>query len=394
MKVFIVPAAYNERDNIGEFIRILEEEVFPKIKNHSMHILIADDNSPDGTGEVVKELMKKYKNLGLNQGEKKGLGAAYVRAMGYAIDKEGADVVMSIDSDLQHDPHAIPNFLEKIDEGYDIVVGTRYSQGGSMPAKWPLQRKIFSVAANILMRSITGRFGLHDWTGGYRAIRKEVFQKEKEKVREYTGYTFQVAFLYKSILDKFKIAEVPIHFHVRRVGDSKIAPLQYIINVLTYVTLERIQEKKRFIKFLIVGGSGFILQLVFQEVVARIFLDNLVTQEALRDGLSAGLGAEAAIILNFTLNNLWTFGDTKHLKQSSHFIVKLLKFNLTSVAAIVIQSVSVFIFVHLFGDNIIFAGIDIKTRILVLFPTIILLVIPLNYIIYNKIIWKTHHLKK
>lgn len=115
--------------------------------------------------------------------------------MGYAIEHEGADVVISIDADLQHDPRAVPSFIKKMEEGYDVVSGTRYSGGGSMPAKWPAQRKLFSVTANILMRIITGRFFLHDWTGGYRAIKKEVFIKEKEKVREYKGYTFQVAFL-------------------------------------------------------------------------------------------------------------------------------------------------------------------------------------------------------
>src|SRR5258706_16109764 len=103
MKIVIVPATYNEKDNIEKFITVLEEEVFPKIKNHDLHILVADDNSPDGTGDIVKHLMKKYKNLDINQGPKKGLGAAYIRTMGEAIDNQGADVVISVDADFQHD---------------------------------------------------------------------------------------------------------------------------------------------------------------------------------------------------------------------------------------------------------------------------------------------------
>ena len=88
----------------------------------------------------------------LNQGEKKGLGAAYVRAMGSAIEKGGAEALLSIDADLQHDPKSIPDFIKKLEEGYDMVIGTRYSAGGTMPSKWPIQRKIFSITANILMR--------------------------------------------------------------------------------------------------------------------------------------------------------------------------------------------------------------------------------------------------
>ncbi|MDO8269472.1 MAG: glycosyltransferase, partial [Candidatus Levybacteria bacterium] len=133
MKIFVVPATYNERENIERFITVLEDEVFPKIKGHDMHILVADDYSPDGTGDVVKSLMKKYKNLGVNQGEKKGLGAAYIRTMGHAIEKLGADVVVSIDADFQFDPHDLPKFIQKIDDGYDMVIQTRYSNGGSIP---------------------------------------------------------------------------------------------------------------------------------------------------------------------------------------------------------------------------------------------------------------------
>src|SRR5947209_583449 len=107
------------------------EEVFPKIKNHDMHLLVADDTSPDGTGDIVKENIKKYSHLHLNSGPKKGLGAAYVRAMSYAIEQLGADVVISIDADLQHDPRSIPAFIQKLEEGYDLVSGTRYSDGGS-----------------------------------------------------------------------------------------------------------------------------------------------------------------------------------------------------------------------------------------------------------------------
>lgn len=113
MKIVIIIPTYNEKGNIDRLIPILEEEIFPQIKNHDMNILIADDNSPDQTAEDVKKLMKKYKNLDLIQGEKYGLGAAYVRAMTYAVEKMGAEIMFEMDADLSHNPKKIPDFLKK-----------------------------------------------------------------------------------------------------------------------------------------------------------------------------------------------------------------------------------------------------------------------------------------
>ncbi len=242
MKIVVVTATYNEKDNIGKFITLVEEEVFPKIKHHEMCLLVADDNSPDGTGDIVRDFMQKYTNLDISSGPKKGLGAAYMRAMSYAVEYMDADILISLDADFQHDPHTIPEFLKKIEQGYDIVCGTRYSHGGSIPKNWPLYRKAFSVIGNFTVRAITGRFYLHDWTTGFRAIKKEVFLQEQEKIRLFQGYTFIVAFLYKAILDGYKAGEVPIHFMSRKLGNSKIAPLEYIINLLKYVISERIRE--------------------------------------------------------------------------------------------------------------------------------------------------------
>lgn len=373
MKIFIVPAAYNERDNIRELITVVEEEVIPKVKNHEIHVLIADDNSPDGTAEVVRELMKKYKNLDLNQGPKKGLGAAYVRAMSYAIEKKGADAVLSIDADLQHDPLSIPDFIKKMDEGYDLVIGTRYSNGGSMPKKWPFIRKVFSVTANILMRTITGRLNIHDWTGGYRLIKKEVFMQEKERVREFKGYTFQVAFLYKSILDNFTVGEVPIHFRTRTAGDSKIAPLEYIINVLYYVIKERIFEllTGSFGKFLIVGGSGFVLNAVILRVLVEGF--NWAPYYA---NLA---GAVVAVFSNYNFNNLWTFRHRSHTSPFRYF-VKMIQFYMTSsFGVIVIQTGTIYLGVHyITKQSDYFYYFLIGTFFLMIW----------NFIIYSKVIWR------
>lgn len=392
MKVVIIIPTYNERENIEMVVPIVEEEVFPKIQNHEMAILVADDNSPDGTAEAVKKLANKYKNIDISLGDKKGLGAAYVRGMEYAIKKMNADIIFEMDADLQHDPAKIPEFLAKIDEGYDMVIGTRYSEGGSIPQKWPIHRKIFSVFGNLLIRAIMMRFAIHDWTGGFRALKKEVFLKEQSELTEFKGYTFQVSFLHKALRDGFRIGEVPFHFGERRLGSSKIAPASYIMNVLRYVIIARILELKRVVKFLIVGGTGFLVQVTTQEIFARTILSSLAT-ESLRDGLSAGIGAEAAIISNFMFNNFWTFKDTKKIKENSTFFVRLVKFNLASFLSIAIQSISVYVFVYLIGENIFIFDFGLKTRLAVLVPTIVFLVVPLNYLVYNRIIWKTQYLK-
>ena len=391
MKVVIIIPTYNEKGNIERIIPITEE-VFKRIKNYEMAILVADDNSPDGTTEKVIELAKKYGNIELSSGPRYGLGAAYVRGMTYAIEKMGADIVFEMDADLQHDPEKIPEFLAKMEEGYSMVIGTRYSEGGSIPAAWPIPRKIFSIFGNLLIRTIMMRFWLHDWTGGFRALRKEVFLKEKDELTEFKGYTFQVSFLHKVIRDGFKIGEVPFHFGERNIGDSKIAPMSYIANLLRYVIIARIIELKRIIKFLIVGGTGFLVQVLTQEIFARAIFTSLET-ESIRDGLSAGFGAEAAILSNFMFNNFWTFKDTKKIKENSTFFVRLIKFNLASFMSIAIQSLSVYVFVNLLGENLHIFDFTIKTRLAVLIPTIIFLVVPLNYLIYNRIIWKTQYLK-
>jgi len=408
-KAVIILPTFNEKGNIDRLIPILSDEVFPHISTYEMAILVADDESPDGTADVVRDLQKKYKNVELLIGRKEGLGAAYIRAMTYAIEKMGADVVFEMDADFFHDPKKIPEFLKKIDEGYDFVIGTRYSGGGSIPSNWGLNRKFYSIVGNLMIRLIFGRSYIHDWTGGFRAIKKEVFLKEKEKLYPFKGYRFQVGFLYVAITDGFKVAEVPFKATDRVYGRSKIPATETIINTLQFVIMARIRELKRFVQFLIVGGTGFITQIMMQELsiltglaffIATLLHPNSFFMERYRDTATLGnaiavaIGAESAIISNFLINNFWTFNDTRKLKEKSPFIIRLMKFNIMSFLSIILQVSSVSIALHFLGTHLNVLAYRIPVRIVVLFPTIILIVIPLNYLIYNKIIWKTQYLKK
>ena len=372
MKVVIIIPTYNEKGNIERLIKILEEEIFPKIKNHDMGILVADDNSPDGTEEEVRKLMEKWQNIELSIGERKGLGAAYVRAMTYAVETLKADVVFEMDADLSHDPYKIPIFLKKIDEGFDMVIGTRYSSGGSIPPNWPIQRKAFSIFGNLTVRIILMRFKIHDWTGGFRALRKEVFLKEKSELTAFRGYTFQVSFLHKVSRDGFKIAEVPIHFTDRTLGRSKIVPREYIVDLLKYVITARIKEilTGPFGKFVVVGGIGFIIN--------AIVLRTGVESFKLTPSVANLCGAALAIFSNFNFNNIWTFKEHKTTTISS-YIKKLLQFYMTSAFGVIfIQTGTIFLGDNLIGRRYYFIYFLIGTALLLVW----------NFTIYSKFIWK------
>lgn len=371
MKVVVIIPTYNEKGNIERIIEILEKEVFPKIKNHTMSILVADDNSPDGTSDVVKKLMKEWKNIEINSGEKKGLGAAYVRAMNYAIEKLDAEVVFEIDADLSHDPRRVPEFLEKIDQGYDMVIGTRYSDGGSIPKNWGIHRKIFSIAGNLMVRTILMRFSIHDWTGGYRAIRKEVFLKEKNELTAFKGYTFQVSFLHKTVRDGFKIAEIPIHFTDRTLGRSKIPTMKYIADLLRYVIIAKAKEiiYGSFGKFLVVGGTGFVINATILRVLVEMFRFSPSPANL--------IGASVSIFSNFNLNNRWTFSSERH-SSFSKYLWKLTHFYLTSSFGVIfIQTGTIELGIRFFGKDLYFLYFVIGTAFLLVW----------NFTIYRMVIW-------
>lgn len=374
MKAIVIIPTYNEKGNIERIIPMIEE-VFKEVKNYDMGILVVDDSSPDGTGEIVKELMKKYDNLHLLVGQKRGLGAAYLRGMTYAINELNADVMFEMDADFFHDPKKIPDFLQKIDEGNDFVIGTRYSAGGSIPSNWGIHRKIMSVWGNLLIRMILMRFSIHDWTGGYRAIKKEVFLKEKEKLVAFSGYTFQVGSLLNAVQDGFKVAEVPFHATDRTMGKSKIPGIETIIKTLYFVITARIKELVfgPFGKFLVVGGTGFVIQLV----IYRLFI---VAFSSTPLGILNWIAAQPAIFSNYNLNNLWTF-KTEKIKSVGEYFVKMAGFFLTSnIGVLIIQSGIIQLLQLLFGRT------GLLPYVYFVFATGVLLIY--NFTVYRLIIWR------
>lgn len=333
-KAIVIIPTYNEKDNIAKTIESLVR-VLVGVKNWRMKILVVDDSSPDGTADVVKSLQKKYSFVELLINKKKsGLGGAYLSGMNQAFNQLGADVVFEFDADLSHDPKKIPVFLKKIDQGYDFVLGSRYIKGGSIPENWGLHRKFLSVVGNLFINFLMMDFSIKDWTTGFRAIKKEVYQAvEKELYSErFSGYTFQIGFLHKAKRQNFKIAEVPFQFKDRILGSSKIGP-EYIKNTLIYLMKVRIKEilKMRVVRFAIVGAIGAIVQLIALQLWRLVFSTekNFVVANF--------LSIETAIVSNFIWSNLWTFKDRK--LKSSQVPLKFITFNLSSAGSILIQSV-------------------------------------------------------
>jgi dolichol-phosphate mannosyltransferase len=371
MKLVLILPTYNERENIVKLLDLLHEALGDE-KRYQVSYLVADDNSPDGTSELVEKYQKTHKDVFLISGKKEGLGKAMLRAMTYAVDRMGAEYLFQMDADLSHDPRIVPKFLRALDEGADFVVGSRYIAGGSIPSNWGVHRKIFSVVGNAIVRFGLGYPRVHDWTGGFRAYKKIFFEQVKNELDQYSGYVFQIAFLHKSIMRSAHIVEVPIHFTDRLYGRSKIAPFEYIKNVFLYVFFARLAypSTRSFVKFLIVGSVGFVVNTIILE--AGVFL-------GYHPAAASVVGAEFAILSNFLLNNAWTFRERK-IHTKTRKLLKFIQFNGTSLGAIAIQSGIVYIGTHLYGLS--------EYRIFYIFGVLIGLV--WNYLMYSRVIWKKH----
>lgn len=383
-KAVVIVPTYNERENIKPLLDALKD-VFKTIKNWKMELLIVDDTSPDKTYELVTELTKKYSflNLLINK-QKAGLGAAYIKGMDYAFDKLEADLVFEFDADLSHDPKKIPLFLDQIDSGSDMVLGSRYIPGGGIPQNWGLHRKFLSIVGNWVITLVFTDLSIRDWTSGYRAITKKVFKSVKPFItsERFQGYTFQIGFLRTAMLQGYKISEVPFQFVDREYGQSKLGP-EYIKNNLIYIFKTRIQEivSSRIFKFAFVGGIGALVQLSSLTVLRNFFPYQL----------AFFLAIELAVLTNFTINNAWTFSDRK--LQLAQMPFKFLQFNLAAAVSILIQQTIAFIgeftpglgLFNLF--TIPFINFTVDTGIMYAI-TGILIGMFWNFFAYNKFIWK------
>ena len=315
-KICFVLPTYNEEENIENIIKqILEKAVHQNA--HTFSILVVDDNSSDDTQSIVKRLISLNQNIHLISGQKKGLGDAYKRGFAFALDDLNADLIFQMDSDGQHDASLIPNFINHIEEGKDVIIGSRFIEGGTMP-DFSFYRLLLSKVGNLLVRYVGGITQVRDCTSGYRAIRASYLKGLDFSYLSTRGYSFQSSLICDLAWRGADIFEIPIEFSSRKGGDSKLA-LRDQIEFLLNIPRLGFRNTKDFIKYSLVGMSGVFVNLGLYTLLTRYY--------EVSELLAPLISIESALISNFILNNFWTFGKrTTH----SRIRVKFLKFHLAS----------------------------------------------------------------
>jgi dolichol-phosphate mannosyltransferase len=213
-KVMVVIPTYNEKENIVPLIRTI------LTLHPDFFLTIVDDNSPDGTGQIVEELARTCPQIHvIHRPSKAGLGTAYVQGFTYAL-SVGAEYIFEMDADFSHDPNRLSDFLEAIEE-YDLVLGSRYVNGVRVEG-WPFRRLLLSKFANIYA-AVLMVLPVWDFTGGFRCYRRNVLEHiDLAQIRS-DGYAFQIEMLYHALQQGFRVKEIPFLFREREHGCSKIS---------------------------------------------------------------------------------------------------------------------------------------------------------------------------
>jgi len=233
MHALIIIPTYNEHENLP----LLLKEIFSFVPG--IDVLIVDDNSPDGTGELAEQLSQENPRIHvLHRPEKLGLGTAYITGFKYALANQ-YEAAFEMDADFSHDPRHLPAFLAAIEHA-DLVVGSRYIPGGATP-NWPLSRRLISGCGNIFARFMLG-IPLFDCTGGFRCYRTRVLQSINLDALQSHGYAFQIEMTYRVFQSGFKIVETPITFVDRRLGKSKMSRA-IMLEAFTYVLRTRFTKQ-------------------------------------------------------------------------------------------------------------------------------------------------------
>jgi dolichol-phosphate mannosyltransferase len=229
MKTLIIVPTYNELENLPPLL----EDIFTYAPQTDM--LIVDDNSPDGTGQLAEQIRAQDPRVHvIHRAGKLGLGTAYIAGFKYAIEN-GYDAAFEMDADFSHDPRFLPDFLKAIEHA-DLVIGSRYIPGGSTP-NWSIIRRFISGGGNRFARAFLG-IPVHDCTAGFRCYRRDVLENIGLDTVESQGYGFQVEMTYRVMRQGYKIVETPIVFMDRRIGQSKMSR-KIVMEAFTYVLRTR-----------------------------------------------------------------------------------------------------------------------------------------------------------
>jgi dolichol-phosphate mannosyltransferase len=308
----VILPTYNEAQNVSVLIPKIFEQA-DKMSTHELHVLVVDDNSPDGTREVVRKYTDEYRSLHMITGEKKGLGEAYKRGMAFALSKLKPEIVFQMDADLQHDPSLLPLFVNLHNHGFSLVIGSRFAPGGS--TDFPLHRKLLSLTGNWLIRFVGGLPRLRDCTSGYRCIRADLLEKCDFSNLSTRGYSFQSSLLFELLRNGARAVEIPIIFSARLYGESKLS-FRDQVEFLTNLGKIRFRKSNEFIKFCVTGTSGVVVNMAGYILLTR-FLGIPIE-------IASPIAIETSILSNFFLNNVWTF---RNRETENYCLTKLLRFH-------------------------------------------------------------------
>lgn len=316
---FVIPT-YNEAANVTALLERLTA-LYPEAETR---FLIVDDESPDGTGALVRQVAAGDERVRLLEGERRGLGHAYVRGMVHALQELGAEVVVQMDADFSHDPADARRLLKRVSEGADVAIGSRYVPGGSVDAQWHVGRRQLSRWGNRLARWIAGIRGVRDCTAGFKAIRAAALRDAKVGDVAVQGYAFQVVLLHRLLHAGARVVEEPIYFRDRQHGQTKLG-VDSLVEFFCNVWWLRLASHQTFLRFSLTGLSG---------VLVNLGSFHFLLQGGVHPLLASPIAIELSILSNFLLNNYWTFAYRVMIGRKR---VRGLKFNLVSLLSLLVS---------------------------------------------------------
>jgi dolichol-phosphate mannosyltransferase len=326
--ISIIIPTYNERNNVTPLIKRIDHA----LANYEYEVVFVDDNSGDGTAEVAEALSSKYPVKVIVRQHERGLASAIVDG----LRQVSGQIVGVMDADLQHPPEVMPDLLREIDSGADIVIASRYVEGGACQG-WGLTRRIISKGAVFLAHLfLPSTRQVRDPMSGFFVLNRQVVANADLKP---TGYKILLEILMEGQFQN--LAEVPYTFITRSSGESKLnarQQLDYLKHI--YSLMGRKGELLRFAKFCLVGLSGVLVNMgllwLLTEFAGLFYL------------LSAAISIESSIISNFTLNDYFTFRDRRSPTLKS-FLSRLVKFNLVSLAGLALNMGVLGLLTEVFG---------------------------------------------
>jgi len=225
-RVTVVVPTFNERENLSDIVAAITHQGY--------RVLVVDDSSPDGTGELADRIAGEDPRVSvLHRSEKEGLGPAYADGFDRAL-KDQSEVIMEMDADFSHDPADLPRLVKALDDGADLAIGSRYVAGGTTP-DWPVLRQGISRGGNLYARMMLG-IPVRDATAGFRAFKAEALKRLPYRSAEASGYGFQVEMAWRAHEEGLRIVEVPISFRDRAHGTSKMGS-DIVLEAMRLVTV-------------------------------------------------------------------------------------------------------------------------------------------------------------